>query len=206
MATTLVDRNGNPIGVDALQNLKVAQGAAPYEAIVGDGKSYYTNTTTAVASVIAVPTTAHGFAIQNISPDGGAIVVIDAVAALVTVNSGAALHHVGIIGNLGQTRVALVANAAVAIKSLDGEAEQTSLPAVRTLLTGTNLDAITGVAANWFPLGNGINTAVVTLPGTQLYVPVDGRIRVKPGRLFALHTLGSVVTTSAQFYIFFHLV
>ena len=206
MNTVLLDKNGNPIGVDALQNLKVAQGAAPFEEVVRGGKSYYTNTATAVASVIAIPTTAHGFAIQNIASDGGEVVVIDAVAALITVNTGAALHHVGIIANLGQTRVALVTNAAVAIKRLDGEAESTSLPSVRTLLTGTALDAITGVAANWFPLGNGINTAVVTLPGTQLWVPVDGRIRVKPGRLFALHTLGSVITTSAQFYIFFHLV
>lgn len=204
MATTLVDKNGNPIGADKIGNLLAASSAAPYQNVVGRGAAYYSNTTTAVASVIAIPTTAHGFAIQNVDPDGGRVVIIDAVAALITVNSGAALAHLGIIANLGQARVANVTDAAVAIKSLSGQQQSPVNTAVRTLLTGTALDAVTGVAANWFPLGVGINTTVNALPGTQISVPVNGMIQVLPGRMFALHTLGSVITSSAQFYIFWH--
>lgn len=184
--------------------LLVAAGGGEYEEPTRDGR-FYTNTTTAVASVIAIPTTAHGLAIQNQAEDGGVSVVIDQVGVLVTVQTAATNPHVGIIGNLGQTRVANVADAGLAIKSANGLNQSTGSP-VKTLLTGTTLDAVTGVAANWFPIGSSINASVNTLPGIQQVVNVDGRIIVAPGRMFALHTLAAAVTTSAQFYIWFRLV
>lgn len=201
---TLVDRNGKPIASDNQANLLTAAGAPWYQEVTRRG-AWYVNTTTAVASVIAIPTTAHGLSVQNQAPDGGPSMVIDAVGVLITVQSAATNPHVGIIGNLGQTRVANVADAALAIKSLSGLGQLASHPFVKSLLTGTNLDAVTGVAANWFPIGNSINASVNTLPGIQTVVPVDGRIIVAPGRLFALHTLAAAVTTSAQFYIYFHM-
>ena len=72
-------------------------------------------------------------------------------------------------------------------------------------IIGIALDAGTGVAANWFPIGSSINASVNTLPGIQQVVDVNGRIIVAPGRVFALHTLAAAVTTSAQFYIWFSL-
>lgn len=200
---TLVDRYGNPIGADNQQNLLAAAGAPWYQETTRRG-TWSVNTTTAVASLTGLPTTAHGFAIQNQAPDAGPSVVIDAVGVLITVNS-AALPHVGIIGNLGQTRVANVTDAGLAVKSMNGMGQVAGHPLVKSLLTGTALDAVTGVVANWFPIGDSFNAAVTSLPGLQKVVPIDGRIVVAPGRMFALHTLGSVTSSSAQFYIWFHM-
>lgn len=172
-----------------------AAAAAPYQEIVRQGKSYWTNTTTAVASVTAIPSTAHGLAIYNNAPDGGRSLVIDRVWALYTVNSTAALMHAGIIGCLGTVREAIPTNAGLAIKKLNGNGDPDSV--VYTILTGTALPAGTGIAANWFALGPSVNSAVNALPGFQQSYEVNGRIIVPPGRYFALHTLASHTTSSA---------
>lgn len=183
--------------------LLTAAGASEYEDQAREGL-FLVNTSTAVASVIAIPTTAHGLAIQNQAEDGGVSIVIDKVGALMTVQTAATIPHAGIIGCLGQTRVALIADAALAIKSMNGLNQSTG-STVKSLLTGTALDAVTGVAANWFPIGGTFAASVSTLPGYQQVVRVDGEIVVAPGRMFALHTLAAAVTSSAQLFIWFHL-
>ncbi len=173
----------------------IAPGAAPYQEIVRHGRSFWTNTTTAVASVTAIPTTAHGLAIFNANDDNGRSLIIDKVWALFTVNSTAALMHAGIIGVLGTVREAIPTDAALTIKQCNGMGNTDTK--VRTILTGTALPAGTGLAANWFAIGPSVITAVNALPGFQQDVPIDGRIIVPPGRYFALHTLASHTTSSA---------
>jgi hypothetical protein len=174
----------------------VAAGAAPYQEIVRQGRSFLVNTTTAVATVTAIPTTAHALAIYNNEADGGRSLIIDRVWALFTVNTTAALQHVGIIGCLGLVRETAPTDAALGIKQMNGMGNTDTR--VRTQLTGTALPAGTGIAANWFPIGPSINSAIASLPGFQITKEVDGRIIVPPGRFFALHTLGSHTTCSAQ--------
>lgn len=180
----------------------VAQGTAPYSEIVRQGRAFYVNTTTAVASVVALPTTAVTLALYNNEPDGGRSYIIDQVWALYTVNSAAVVHN-GIITNLSQTRCALPANSALLPKKCNGMGPAYDTKAI-TIVGGTALDAITGLAINWFPLGQSVNAAITSLPGFQQVVNVDGRYIVPPGRYFAVHTLGSVVSTSAQMGIVWH--
>jgi hypothetical protein len=189
----------------------IAFGAAPYQEIVRQGRAFMANTTTAVATVTAVPSTAYGFAIWNGESDGGRSYIIDAVAALFTVNGGAALVHDGIIGCLGLVREAAPASPTGATpKQMNGMGNADTK--VKVILAADNpygggagtVLATTGIAGNWFPIGNSVNSAVNALPGYQIWQNVDGRIIVPPGRLFLLHTLGSVNTSSAQLYIWWH--
>ena len=188
----------------------IAFGAAPYQEIIRQGRSFMTNTTTAVATVTAVPSTAYAFAIWNGESDGGRSYIIDQIAALYTVNSGAALVHVGIIACLGMVREGTPTQTQNAIKQLNGMGNLDTK--CKTILAADNPYAggagtvltTTGIAGNWFPVGDSINTAVNALPGFQKTVNIDGRIIVPPGRLLLLHTLGSVTSSSAQLYISWH--
>jgi hypothetical protein len=188
----------------------VAFGASYYQEIVRQGRAFMANTTTAVASVIAVPSTAYGFAIWNGESDGGRSYIIDQIGALYTVNGGAALVHNGIIACLGQVREALPTCTNPAVKQMNGMGNSDSK--VKVILAADNPYAggagtvlsTTGIAGNWTPIGNSVNSAVNALPGFQSVVNIDGRIIVPPGRLLLVHTLGSVNTSSAQLYIWWH--
>src|SRR5438128_10827712 len=81
----------------------VAMGAAPYREVVRLGRAFYTGTTTAVASVVALPTTAVTLALYNNDVDGGRSGVIDWVGAI-NIVAGAATGQPEIIANLGQAR------------------------------------------------------------------------------------------------------
>ncbi|HUS61341.1 MAG TPA: hypothetical protein VMY34_04030, partial [Acidimicrobiales bacterium] len=43
----------------------VAQSSAPYREMTRMGRAFYTGTTTAVAAVVAIPTTGHMFSLYN---------------------------------------------------------------------------------------------------------------------------------------------
>jgi hypothetical protein len=204
------NREDEQLHLSGQAELLIAFGAAPYQEIVRQGRAFMVNTTTAVATVVAVPSTAYGFGIWNGEADGGRSYVIDAVAALFTVNGGAALVQDGIIGCLGLVREANPTNTQLTPKQMNGMGNADTK--VRTIVAADNPYAggagtvlvTTGIAGNWFPIGNSVNSAVNALPGYQIVANVDGRIIVPPGRLFLLHTLGSVNTSSAQLYIWWH--
>jgi len=185
---------GNEIDILANEEgaLAVAQMASGYEEITRQGRAFIAKNTVAVASVIALPTTAISFALYNSAADGGRSIIIDAVFAIGPANAAAALEQVSMIYNLGQTRAALPTNSAMVPLKTNGYGPGTDTVAYTTI-GGTALDAVTGVAINWFPIGNSVTTAVVSLPGGALWVPVDGRLICPPGRYFALHTLAASV-------------
>jgi len=187
-----------PAGKETIQTMLSQQSeeliawAAPvYSEIVRQGRSFWVNNAAAIATVTATPTTAVTLALYNGEPDGGRSYIIDYVWANFTVNTAAALVHVGIIGALGQQREAIPTNAAPVVKNANSSGKLDTR--ARTIIGGTALPT----ALNWFPIGTSVNTVVNTLPGFQQWVPVDGKIIVPPGRYFAVHTLGSVTTTSA---------
>jgi len=187
----------------------VAQGSAPYQEIVRQGRCFMA-TNSAVATVTGIPTTAYALALYNNESDGGRSYVIDQVWALYTTNT-AALPHVGIIGVLSTVREAIPAAATGATpRQMNGMGNSDTKAKICIAAdnpTGGGaglLPSTTGLAANWIPLGTSVNAAVTSLPGFQQVVQIDGKIIVPPGRYFALHTLGSVTSSSAQLGVMWH--
>ena len=180
----------------------VANSAAMYQEICRQGKMFWTNTTTDNVAVTAIPTTGVLMAIYNNENDGGRSLIIDQVWAMITTDGAAALKHCGLIGCLGMVRETVPTDAALAIHQCNGMGNTDTR--VRTTIFGTALPSGTGIAANWFPLGYSVNSAVAALPGYQIMVDVFGKYIVPPGRYFALNVLASVNTIEAQVGIMWH--
>jgi len=178
----------------------VAQGAAEYEDITRGGQAFHFISPTTTAAVIAVPTIACAGSLCNTAADGGESLIIDAVFGY-SVAGGAVLYQAGMIYVLGQTRVAALAGGIV-IRRNNGYGVTNDSVALAT--DAGNVDAVTGVAVGWAPLGNSIISAVASLGQLALWVPVDGRIIVPPGRVFALHVLASAVGTTWQVGVMWH--
>lgn len=169
----------------------VAIGSSPYGEIVKAGRAYETHTSAALAAVVAVPTVVNMLSIYNGEPDGGRSYVIDRVWGQNVVSTAVASQCV-LIGCLGQSRVAAIATASLAINPLNGLGGRDT----RVVNSITNLDAVTGVVANWRVLPGqtgGLKTGAAATPGYFANSQVDGRIIVPPGRLFAMHVLANVV-------------
>lgn len=169
----------------------VAQGTSPYEEIVKVGRAFETKSVSALAAVVAVPTVANMLSIWNGEPDGGRCFIIDRVWALNIVSTAVA-SQCTLLGCLGQTRVAAIAASAFAKNQLNGNGGLDT----RAIASIANLDAVTGIVANWRVLpghSGGIKTGAAATPGYFANANVDGRIIVPPGRLFAMHVLANVV-------------
>lgn len=185
----------------------VAFGAAPWREVVRPGRAFWTGTTTAVAAVTAIPTTAVLFALYNNAEDGGRSLVIDWVGAVNAVSVTATANQAQLIGNVGQVRETAPTDAALSIKKLNGMGAGTPDTKVRSILTATALPATTGVAANWFPLGASAtkaSSAANTTPGYGMWAAVDGRIIVPPGRYFAIHVMANTTGETFNGFIGWH--
>lgn len=187
---------GSPGDVQVLSlteqyELLVALASSPYEETVRIGRAFETHTTGAVAAVVAVPTTANLLSIYNAEPDGGRSLIVDRVWALMAAGTAAAGQGT-LIGCLGQTRVAALTSAALAINALNGLGGKDT----KLINSTTALDAVTGVVANWRVLPGqegGQKVGAGATPGVFIDCQVNGRIIVPPGRLFAVHVLADVV-------------
>ena len=183
----------------------VAAGDAKYTDITRSGGFIYRNST-AVAAVVALPTTATNTAFRNSADDGGPSVIIDAIFALQIGNGAAAFGQWGMIYVMGQTRVASQAVDVLIPRKTNGLGSTTGQ--VGTVVTqsigGTALDAVTGVAIGWMPIGPTVHAVVASLPGTQMWAPVDGRLILPPGHIIGLHVLGSSVTPTFVMGMMWH--
>lgn len=181
----------------------IAFGASSYEEIIRVGRSYYVNTTAAVAAGVAIPTTTGGVSLYNGEPEGGRSYIIDWVAAS-NVASAATAAQAQMIGLIGQVREAIPTDAALTIKKLNSMGGSVDSRA-KTILTATTLPATTGLATNWFPIGpSWIKNSAVATPGYGLWWPVDGRLILSPGRYFSLQVIANVVGETFQLYIAWH--
>lgn len=198
-----VGNNDEQLALTQQLELLVASGSAPYREIVRMGRAFFVNTAAAIGAVVAIPTTAVLFALYNNEPDGGRSYVIDWVGATNVVSTAVATQA-QLIALVGQIREAIPADAALAIKKLNGVGSGNDTKA-RTILNATALPATTGLATNWFPLGQSVGKpGVAATPGYGLFSQVDGRIIVPPGRYFAMHVMGSVVGETFLGYISWH--
>lgn len=197
---------GEPREVTLNQQLEllVALGSTSMMETVRVGRAFITGTVAAVAAVIAIPTTAVLFAIYNNDVDGGRSLVIDWVAAQ-NVVSTAVVCQAQMLGLIGQVREAAPVDAALTIRKRNGLGGGTNDSKVRTILTATALPAATGVAANWFPIGQAATKpSAIATPGYGMFQKVDGDIIVPPGRYFAMHVLANVVGETFQGFVGWH--
>jgi hypothetical protein len=178
----------------------IARGSADYEDITRSGYGFHCINPTTTAAVTAVPTTAAIFSIWNSADDGGRSIIIDAVFGY-AVAGGAVLYQAGMIYVLGQTRVATNGGAIVVRRNNGYGATSDSIAVCDDV---TTLDAVTGVAVGWTPIGNSITSAVASLGGLAIFERVDGRIIVPPGRNLGLHVLASAVGTTWQVGVMWH--
>jgi hypothetical protein len=182
----------------------IAQGAPPYSEIVRMGRSFVVSTTAAVAAAAAIPSTTAGFSLYNNEPDGGRTYVLDFISAN-GVATAAAAGHAQLLALIGQVREAAPTNSALVPKKLNGYGGGSPDTKARTILTGSALPATTGIAADWFPVGQGIERAAATsVPGAGLSWEAQGRILVPPGRYFAMHVLADTTASTFQMAIAWH--
>lgn len=181
----------------------IAQAAAPYQEVVRVGRSYKVGTTAAIAGVIAIPSTSALLQLYNNESDGGLSYIIDWIAASGVAKTAAAGQQQMLVC-IGQAREAIPTDAALPIISMNGAVGSIKTKA-KTVLNGTTLPAGTGVVANWIPWGPSVgNPGAGATPGNGLWVPVEGRIIIPPGRFFAIHVLSDVVGSTFQGFIGWH--
>lgn len=183
----------------------IAMGSSQYGEIVKMGRAFKAGTTTAVAAVVAIPTTAVGFAIYNNEADGdGRAYIIDRVWAQNAVSTAVACQA-QIIVLVGQVREAaptqaMPANSLIALNGMAGQDTK-----VRAILTATALPGTTGLQGYWLPVGaNGVKSGVAGTPGYGMFAEINGRIICPPGRYFAMHVLANVVGETFQMGIEWH--
>lgn len=184
--------------------LLVALGSVMYEETVRPGRAFWIGTTTAVAAVVAIPTTAVMLALFNNDADGGRLLVIDWVAASGVAKTAAAGQQ-QMLGLIGQIREAAPTNSALVAKKRNGLGGVSVDTKALSIIGGTALPAGTGVASNWFPLGPAFGSpGAGATPGHGAYQRVDGDILVPPGRYFAMHVLADVVGSTYQGFVGWH--
>lgn len=192
------------IALTAQLELLIAAGGAPYQEIVRVGRAFQITTTAAVAAAAAIPSTAGGLSLYNNEPDGGRSYVLDFISAN-GVATAAAAGHAQLLALIGQVREAIPANSALVAKKRNGLGGGTNDTKARTILTGTALPAGTGIAADWFPVGPGLErAAAASLPGQGLYWAAEGRIIVPPGRYFSMQVLADTAASTFQLCIAWH--
>ena len=195
--------SGEELTLTPQLELLIAQGCTPYSEIVRVGRAFHVNTTTAVAAVVAIPTTAVMFALYNNEPDGGRTYFIDWVAAQ-NVVSTAVICQAQLLGLVGQLREATPTDGALIIKKANGLGSGNDTRA-RTILTATALPATTGLQTNWIPIGPSVTKpSAAATPGYGLWQEVNGRFMVPPGRYFAMHVIANVVGETFQGFIGWH--
>jgi hypothetical protein len=186
--------------------LIVASGASPQGEITRVGRAFKNGTQTAVAGVVAIPTTAVGFAIYNNEPDGGRSYIIDRVWAQ-NVASTAVATQAQMLALVGQVRETAPTDATPAnsLVKLNGFGGGSTDSRQRAILTATALPATTGLQGLWIPVGPaGVKTGVAALPGYGMEALIQGRMICAPGRYFAITVLSSVVGETFQMGVEWH--
>ena len=190
MATTLVDKNGNPVGVDRAGNLLIAQGLPSYTEITRQGNGWSMQTATLFAPLVAIPTTTAALEIYN-NMIGGASLIIDTLFASQVLSTAASQTYA--IYACVSTQKAVPTNTALSVFSSNGR------PVYATTAAGRIIAGVgtTVVANGWRPWGTvqAWGTATAT-PGNSWHVDIDGKLIVPPGTALLLHIMGALATAS----------
>ncbi len=159
--------------------LLTAQGLPPFTEMARKGQLYGTMSVSAVAALVARPTTLCILEIYNNSQNSGLgplSMLISTIFAHQLVTSTTGLGGGSIMYAMVTLPKAPPSDGALAINSITGRPAAT-----KTVITGI---ATSGLTDNgWFPWGPSIKkeSAGAVVPGGGLWVPIDGRIIVPPG-------------------------
>jgi hypothetical protein len=140
----------------------------------------------ATACVIAVPTTASIFTLQNTEGEGGkSYVIIDLFAMNVVADAFVQPAHIIYVVN-----GARVANQAASVVPWNAKARSPAYAGSAILAApGANV-----VDTGWFPACNSTVAAIASLPGQGIYARMDGLIILPPGGLMGVSVYGADVT------------
>ena len=169
----------------------VAQGLPALASIVAAGDSWIARTT-ALAPVIAIPSTAALFALYN--GEAQKSLIIDSAFLVVVVVTAAVQGH-GLLANIS-TAKSTSAPSGTALTPLPMLAGRTFSGAEQALHTATLTAAAGGAATNWFPIGSGTVPSNTLQIGSCIEVPL-GNIIIPPGGIFALTALAGAATAAS---------
>lgn len=166
-------------------DLYTTQGLPSFTYLVNQGVVWRAKSA-ATACVIAVPTTASIFTLQNTAGDGGtSMVIIDLFA--MNVVADAMFTQACLIYVVNNARVA---NQTASVTPVSAKARGgTYAGAAICAAPGANV-----VDTGWFPAGMSTITNLNSLPGQALYQRMDGLIVLPPGGLMGVSVFGADVT------------
>lgn len=168
---------------EALVNLALPERAE----IVRLGESYGIIQASAVAPVVALPTTTAQLSLYNGEGDGGRSYVIDSLIGVVVASAGAATG-VGFAAMLNKGKVATPTNELSPATAAWGQSGHRYGGAAIVDLAATVVDD------GWHPVGN-----AVVGPASQIAMPFEvqvyGSYIVRPGGMFSMAVLANTVTT-----------
>lgn len=165
-------------------------------ALVNEGVCWAAGEATAVAAAIALPTTTAQVTLYNNESEGGKSYIVLSVFGI-QVADGAALNSWGIAHCIHIAKPGTLPSADIA---------STSFKNLKARAGAYGGNAIIDLAATvvddlWKPVGPSVGTTVVSLPGTQLDVPLNGLVILPPGGEYSLVAVASAtgITTRLGF-------
>lgn len=153
--------------------------------LVRHGESYVVIQASAVAPVVALPTTTAQVSLWNGEPDNGRTLILDSVF-ITGVVSAAAATALGVAVMLNEGRVSQPSGTLLTPKGLSGQPGGGSR--ARPILAATVVDN------GWHPLGNSV-VGPASQIGLNLDVPVNGLYLVRPGCLISFAALANTAST-----------
>ncbi len=156
-----------------------------------EGKVWRADETTLRASVTAVPTTTAGISIWNGEPNIGGKAYVFLVVYGIQGGTPAALNSWGIVHQVSDLAA--------------GTTQPTADLASSTIVVGMggNKGIYKGAAVfdvdlsvvddRWAPIGYSTNTSIISLTGTQIYVPLMVPVIVPPGAVYSLEATAAAI-------------
>ncbi len=164
--------------------------AAKYFDLVNSGCVWRAKSAT-TAAVIAPPTTASIFTLQNNEVDGGkAYIILDVFATCIA--APATLNNMGIMGVVNNAKVS-IQTASVTPFNLKARSGQTYGGAGILAAPGANV-----VDTGWSAFSNSVTGNIASLPGMTIYQPLNGLIVVSPGGLIGLTVIANATGVTVQ--------
>lgn len=164
-------------------------------AISSYGNSFEARTTTATAPVTAIPTTATLLSIWNGEQETGKSYIIDSVFVINLAGTNPQQTYTILLNVAGALICAPTATNGQTPRSLCANLPYRGNARV---FVAAALNAIDGVAANWFPVGSGLlgNGAITTF-GFCVDYNCRGMFVIPPKTIFAVTALSTTATASS---------
>jgi len=160
---------------------------------VAQGKVWKANETTLAAVVTAVPTTTAGISLWN--GDEAKLNRSYLVLAVYAIQGGtpAALSSWGLVHQLSDLATGTTQPAAGAL--LDTSTVVVGVRGSQGVYGGAAVIDIgeTVLDDRWAPIGDSADTVVISLTGSQVYVPLYPPVEIPPGALYSLMGVGAAV-------------